>query len=300
MSRKPTIGLALGSGGARGWCHLGVLSVLDEMDIAADVIAGCSMGALVGAAEAGGVRSELEGWARDLTQSKFLGLVDLRPASGGLVAGREIANVLSQWGLDCGFDALGTSFTAVATRLDLGREVWLDHGPLLPAVRASLAIPGLFTPQCIDGIWMVDGGLTNPVPVSVARAKRADVVIAVNPNAKPSGRVWRPESGNSIWDEVEDRFADLLPQGWWPQTADDGPPAPQGMEVVNASIDMMTEYLRRTRAAADPADVVIDVDLSDLSVMAFFEAERAIAAGRDAAEAMRERIAKAVSAAKPG
>jgi NTE family protein len=296
MARQKKIGLALGSGGARGWCHLGVLSVLDEIGVEADIIAGCSMGALVGAAEAGGVRAELDDWARALTQTKFLGLVDLRLKSGGLFAGEAIADVLSEWGLDCEIGALERSFTAVATRLDTGREIWLGEGPLLPAVRASLAIPGLFAPQCIDGHWLVDGGLTNPVPVSVARARGADVIIAVNPNAKPSGRVWVPAKDGGIWDTFEERFSQMLPEGWRPPPEESDAPPPQGIEAVNAAIDMLTEYLRRTRAAADPADVVIEVDLTEFSTMAFFEAETAIEAGRKAAHAAMPRIKAALDA----
>jgi NTE family protein len=293
MAKGAKLGLALGSGGARGWAHLGVLSVLEEMGLRPDLIAGCSMGALVGAAEAGGVRGALEDWARGLTQGSFLKMVDLRLSAGGLVAGREIASVLGQWGLDCAIGDLELPFAAVATNLENGREVWLDSGPLLPAVRASVSIPGLFAPQHLDGRWLVDGGLTNPVPISLARAKGADVIVAVNPNAKPSGRVWVPQPAeDSLWS----RLAASLPEGLRgaPEPEE---PKPQGADVVAAAIDMLTEYLRRTRAAGDPADVVIDIDLSGFSTMAFFEADRAIAAGRAATEAAKPRIEAALEAA---
>ncbi|NKX46405.1 patatin-like phospholipase family protein [Roseicyclus persicicus] len=292
MVGRPKVGLALGSGGARGWAHLGVLSVLDEIGVRPGFIAGSSMGALVGAAEAGGARAELEAWARGLTQARFLRLMDFRFSAGGLVAGREIASVLGEWGLDVGIGALDIPFTAVATDLETGREVWLDDGPLLPAVRASVSIPGLFSPQHIDGRWLVDGGLTNPVPVSVARARGARVILAVNPNAKPSGRVWVPQPpGAGLWT----RLAEALPEALRPEAAEPEP-TPQGADVVAASIDMMMEYLRRTRAAADPADVTIEINLSALSSLSFFEAETAIAAGRAAAEAARPRIEAALEA----
>jgi len=265
MTRKPTLGLALGSGGARGWCHLGVLALLDDLGLSPDIIAGCSMGALVGAAEAGGKRADLQDWALDLTQSKFLRLVDIRPTSGGLIAGKEIANVLSQWDLDCEIAALDKPFIAVATDVETGREIWLRDGPLLPAVRASVAIPGLFAPQKIGHRWLIDGGIANPVPVSVCRALGADVIIAVNPNAKPEG--WRTEV-----DANPDR-------------------PPQGIDVANAAIDILTDYLRRTRAAADPADLALDVDLSEFSIFSFDRARTAIDAGRRAAEAQADRIA---------
>ncbi|MCU4651764.1 patatin-like phospholipase family protein [Roseibacterium sp. SDUM158016] len=295
MARKPKIGLALGSGGARGWCHLGVLSVLDEIGCHADIIAGCSMGALVGAAEAGDARAELEAWAMGLTRGTFLKLMDFTLSRGGLVAGKGIADVLGEWGLDCDIGDLPRRFVAVATDLQSGREVWLQDGPLLPAVRASVSLPGLFSPQLIEGKWLLDGGLTNPVPISVARALGADVIVAVNPNAKPTGRVWVPERGGDLWDGIVEGLGSILPDALL-GSEPDGPPAPQGTEVVNASIDMLMDYLRRTRLAADPPDVMIDVDLSGLSVMSFFQAEEAIAAGRAAAEAAADDIRKALEA----
>jgi NTE family protein len=296
MARKPRIGLALGSGGARGWCHLGVLSVLDEIGCTADIVTGSSMGALVGAAEAGGQRGPLHEWALGLTRGGFLRLVDITVGRGGLVAGREIANVLGEWGLDCDFSELPRPFLAVATDLRTGREVWLREGALLPAVRASVSLPGLFAPQLIGDRWLMDGGLTNPVPISAARALGADVVIAVNPNSKPPGRVWVPDRGEDIWDGIVERMGEMLPEmfrGAEPSDTQDTP-GPHGAEVLNASIDILTEYLRRTRLAVDPADVMIDVDLSDMSAMSFYEAERAIDAGHEAARACIDDIRAAL------
>jgi NTE family protein len=207
---------------------------------------------------------------------------------------------LGNWGLDGDIHDLERPFTAVATNLETGREVWFNAGPVLPAVRASVSIPGLFTPYCIDGRWLVDGGLVNPVPISVARAMGADVVIAVNPLAKPSGRYWTPhlrDSDRGVRHEIYDRMLEWLPKGLrdglQPAAAPD-PVSPRGFEVINASIDILSEYLARTRMAADPADVMIDVDLTDLSVLAFYEVETAIAAGRQAAEAMRGQIEAAL------
>lgn len=293
MPRKPKIGLALGSGGARGWCHLGVLSVLDEIGCSADIVTGSSMGALVGATEAGGVRTSLHDWALELTRGAFLRMLDISVGRGGLVAGREIANVLGEWGLDCDFAELPRRFLAVATNLQTGREVWLQEGALLPAVRASVSLPGLFAPQKIDGKWLMDGGLTNPVPISAARALGADVVIAVNPNAKPPGQVWVPERGGDIWEGIAERMGDMFPDMFRVQDHADLP-VPQGAEVLNASIDILTEYLRRTRLAVDPADVMIDVELSDLSALSFYEADRAIEAGRAAASARQDDIRAAL------
>jgi NTE family protein len=292
MAARPRIGLALGSGGARGWCHLGALAALEDMGIRPDVVAGCSMGALVGAAEAGGKRAELQDWALDLTQTKFLGLVDLQLSAGGLVAGKQIANVLGQWGLDCAISDLALPFTAVATNLETGREVWLQHGRLLPAVRASLSIPGVFTPSYLDGRWLVDGGLTNPVPVSVCRAAGADVVLSINPNGKAEGRVWQPSEELGVIEQLHQQLSESLPEGWLPKPPPRGPVPPQGFDVVSSSLDMLTDYLRRTRMAADPADVALDICLPDLTVLEFFRAEESINAGRAAIEAQAEQIAR--------
>jgi NTE family protein len=290
MGRSPKIGLALGSGGARGWCHLGVLSVLDDLGIRPDIIAGCSMGAVVGAAEAGGKRADLLDWALNLTQARFMGLVDIRPSSGGLIAGKQIANVLAEFDLDVAFDALQKPFTAVATDLETGREIWLDKGSLLPAIRASVAIPGLFAPQRLDHRWLIDGGVTNPVPASVCRARGADVIIAVNPNAKPDGKIWQADPDDGMLSRLQHSLEDALPAAWRPAQRQPGDNPPQGFEVAGAAIDILTEYLRRTRAAADPADVVIDVNLSTFSILSFDQAATAIDTGRDAALAQSDKL----------
>ena len=291
MTRKPKLGLALGAGGARGWCHLGVLDVLAQLGLKPDIIAGCSMGALVGAAEAGGKRAELQDWALDLTQSKFLSLMDIRLSSGGLIAGKEIANVLSQWDLDCPIEALGMPFVAVATDIGSGREVWLREGPLLPAVRASVALPGLFAPQKIGHRWLMDGGATNPVPISVCRALGADVILSVNPNANLQGRYWTPQTEESLLGKLERMAHDALPDALRPAQSQAEEKPPHGLDVANAAIDIMCDYLRRTRAAADPADLAIEVDLSHFSIFAFDQARTAIEAGRRATEEQADCIA---------
>jgi len=292
MTRKPKLGLALGAGGARGWCHLGVLDVLAQLGLKADIIAGCSMGALVGAAEAGGKRAQLHEWALDLTQSKFLSLVDIRLSSGGLIEGREIANILSQWDLDCPIEELDIPFVAVATDIGSGREIWLREGPLLPAIRASVAIPGLFAPQKIAHRWLMDGGATNPVPVSVCRALGADVIISVNPNANLQGRYWMPETEAGLLNRLERMAYDALPEALRPEPSKSEETPPQSLDVANAAIDIMSDYLRRTRAAADPADLAIEVDLSTFSIFSFDQARTAIEAGHSAAEAQADRIAE--------
>lgn len=180
--RRPRrVGLVLGGGAARGWAHIGAIRALEEAGIKPDVVCGTSIGALVGAVYANGDLDWLEDWVGKLTWQIVVRLLDLR-LSGGLLGGRKVIDLFAQQFNGRSIDDLRLPFTAVATELDTGREVWLREGGVVDAVRASIAIPGIFTPIWHDGVWLVDGGLSNPVPVSAARAMRADTVIAIDLN----------------------------------------------------------------------------------------------------------------------
>ncbi|MDA7424613.1 patatin-like phospholipase family protein [Thalassococcus lentus] len=277
-----SLGLALGSGGARGWCHIGVLRELKSQGMEPDVVAGCSMGALVGAVWAAGKLDALEDWARSLTKARFLRYLDLRLDRGGLVEGSAITQVLSEIGLPDRIEDLDRPFLAVATDMATGREIWLKQGPLIPAIRASIAIPGVFSPCQHDGRWLLDGGLINPVPTSACRALGAARTIAVNPNAKSGNTLWEPKEEDSYLSRIGgEGLRGYLPQGvadWLSEPKQESGPA--YMDVVSTSIDILTEFLRASRAAVDPADVVLDADLSSVSVMELFRAEEAIAEGQ--------------------
>ena len=282
---KPVIGLALGSGGARGWCHIGVIRALAELGIHPDVVAGCSMGALVGAAYAGGQLDALETWARDLTRRKFLTLIDVDLTSGGLVEGKAIAQLFAELGLPEKLEDLDIPFWAVASNLHTGREVWLKSGSLALAVRASASIPGVFSPMQIDGNWLVDGGITNPVPVSLVRALGADLVIAVNPDAHRVGINWKPEpesdrriSVRGVAQQISSRLPARL-QGLSNLIAPSGQRNPSYVSVVMAAIEVMTEEIRRSRLAGDPPHVLLNARLNDLKVLELYRAAEAIEDG---------------------
>ncbi len=299
---KPRLGLALGSGGARGWCHIGVLRTLDQMDVRPDVVAGCSMGALVGAAWAAGCLGALEDWARGLTRARFLRHIDLRLEGGGLVAGDAIAEVFHDLGLPERIEDLDHPFMAVTTDMASGREVWLAEGDLHEAIRASIAIPGVFPPRQIRGRWLLDGGLINPVPTSACRALGADVTIAVNPNAKGDGPLWAPEMEGDFWHRLGgDQLRSYLPdslQGLWPQGRQE-PGEPAMMDVVSTSIDILTEFLRKARHAADPPHVLLEADLNHMSVMEMFRAGEAIDEGARIARAARAQVQRAMQGTAP-
>src|SRR6266481_493567 len=177
------IGLALGSGVARGWAHIGVLRALERSGIKPDIVCGTSIGALIGGVYLGGRLDALEAWARQLTKLRLSRLFDFQLGYGGLIAGRRIMEIFDPQLRDQQIEALPARFACVTTEYGTGHEVWLQTGNLLEAVRASYALPGLFPPVRIDGRWLLDGALVNPVPVSVCRALGARVVIAVNLNA---------------------------------------------------------------------------------------------------------------------
>ena len=283
MSRKPTIGLALGAGGARGWSHIGVINALAEAGIRPDIVCGTSMGALVGAAYAAGELDRLEEWALSLGWREVFGLMDFT-WRGGLIRGKKLFEFMrARYGLR-DIAALPMPYGAVATELDSGREVWLREGHVLDAVRASIAIPGVFAPVLRDGELLVDGGLVNPVPVSLCRALGADVVIAVDLGWAKLGayreRAQPQDDGKPAWWH---RF--LPARAGSAADKDAGMPSPLG--VFFTSFDIMQVRVARSRLAGEPADALITPILPDFAMMDFDRAREAIDEGRAATERAR-------------
>jgi NTE family protein len=283
LVRAPRVGLALGSGSARGWSHIGVIRVLERAGVSPHIVCGTSIGALVGAAYAAGEVDRLEAWVRTLTRQAVVGFLDVR-FGGGLIAGARLFDYIRVRFTDPGITRLGRVYGAVATELATGREVWLRDGPVLEAVRASIAIPGLFTPAPQGGRLLVDGGLVNPVPVSLCRALGADTVIAVALNGDELER--RPrEAARS--DEASTRVAALLSRlrtERRPRTQKCEVLSPSMLEVLTTSLDIMQVSITRSRLAGEPPDVVIRPRLSDFALMDFHRAAEAIAEGQRAAE----------------
>jgi NTE family protein len=181
---SPRIGLALGSGAARGWSHIGVM----EAGVDPHIVCGCSNGALVGAAYVAGELPALKDFAQFLTWREIARLLDVRLSGGGVIAGQEIVAFLRKLTISAPIASYSKPFAAVATDLGTGSEIWLREGSIEEAVRASISIPGILSLAWHSDRWLVDGGLVNPVPVSVCRALGADVAIAVNLNGDIVGR----------------------------------------------------------------------------------------------------------------
>jgi NTE family protein len=257
--RKPRIGIVLGAGSARGWAHIGVLRTLAGAGIEPDLVCGTSIGALVGAVYADDELAGLEEWVRTLTWRKVVGFFDLSFGSG-LLKGEKLFDHLRGGLLEKRIEDLRRPFAAVATDLASGREVWLREGLVADAVRASIAMPGLFTPQARDERLLVDGALVNPVPVSLARAMDAEFVIAVDLSSSTVGRFAR---------KAEDRKAEK----------------PLNLvEVITGSLNIMSVRITRSRMAGEPADAVIQPRLGELGLLEYHRAGEAIAEGVAAAE----------------
>lgn len=290
---RPKLGLALGSGVARGWSHIGVLKALHNMGIRPDVVAGTSVGALVGAAYLISRLDVLEEWTRELTKLRIVRLLDFKMRSGGLVGGQKLVNEMLDHFGDIRIESLPVPFLAVATDLLTGHEVWLRKGPIVDAVRASFSIPGIFRPAHMDGRWLVDGALTNPLPVSICRAMDCQCVIAVNLTGDIIGRNRAPDSNIQTAagfdllpflseSGMEDRLSMLDPFTRRIFRREDKEPSMFG--VMTSSLSIILDRITRQRMAGDPPDVQITPRVGHIGLLEFDRAAEAIAEGEAAVE----------------
>lgn len=292
--RKLRVGLALGSGSARGWAHIGVIRELEAAGIRPSVVCGTSIGALVGGAYAAGDLDRLEEWVQTLTMKDVIAFMDFT-LSGGLVRGGRLMDHFRQQFTDRRIEELGTPFAAAATELDTGAEVWLRNGSLFEAVRASAAVPGFFAPVLREGQVLVDGGLVNPVPVSLARALGADVLIAVDLGTDIVGRRLRQvdssEAPESIVSDWIRRVRENLGAFMSPQPAE-AQAMPSILDVLSTSLDIMQVRITRSRMAGEPPDLIVAPRLAHLHLLDFHRASEAIVEGRRAAQRVAHHLAE--------
>ena len=285
----------MGSGSARGWAHIGVLRALSEEGVVPDVVCGCSIGSFVGAAYANGDLDKIEAWVAGLTRQDVLGLLDVRLKSG-LIKGDKLMRFFSAHFVDNDFSDLPMAFACVATDLQTGREVWLRDGSVAEAVRASIALPGLFSPLRRGGQLLVDGGLVNPVPVSLARAMGADVVLAVDLGADVVGRAWRsPAQADSKVAAAGARPSMFARLGLSDNKEQpDEANLPSLITVLNSAIQIMQVRIARSRLAGEPADVVIAPRVAAVGLMDYHRGVEAIEEGRKAVVRMLPAIRHAL------
>jgi NTE family protein len=300
--KLPRVGLALGGGVARGWAHIGVLRALDRAGIRPDIVCGTSIGALVGGIHLAGKLDVLEDWARSLTKLKIVTYLDFHMAAGGMIGGNRLMAVMSEHLGGLAIEDLPVPYTCVATDLVTGHEVWLNRGNLVDALRASISLPGIFSPVELDERWLVDGALVNPLPVSVCRAMGAQLVIAVNLHADLLGRTRAP--GQRIpraagFDLLNEMPADQRAQhgvgGWLKNIFGREHGAPSLFGVMVQSLNIMQDRITRSRLAGEPPDVSITPKLGHIGLLEFHRAEEVIAEGAAAAERARGELSEAIA-----
>jgi NTE family protein len=278
--RKPTVALALGSGGAKGLAHIGAIEEIEAQGYEIVAIAGTSMGALIGGIYAMGKLDIYRDWVSALAKMDVLKLVDWTLSGGGLIKGERIIDTLRELIGDASIEELPLTFTAVATDLDREREVWLTRGSLFDAIRASIAIPTVFRPYLLGDRRLIDGGLLNPVPVTPLIRETADYIFAVSVDGPPDTStpeqvaVPEPETSSSYRARVGEFIGKLMPHG------PDKPREPGMLELLTQSMDLMQANLSRLRLAAYEPDLLIRLPRNVANVYEFYRARELIELGR--------------------
>ena len=295
----PRVGLALGSGSSRGWSHIGIIKALEEMGVQPQVVTGCSIGSIVGAAYAAGNLDSLEKWVTSLRKRDVAGFFDINWRLNGLVDAVQLREFLGRYvaAEELTIESLQTLYGSVATNLLNGREIWFTEGTVLDSVMASIALPGLFVPFRYKEWWLVDGGLVNPVPVSLCHALGAEIVIAVNLNGDvlgkhlPRSREVIEHAGgpfDNLWETLKGYSSNLFPRNG-------GEMPPKLFDIIANSINITQDRITRSRMAGDPPDVLLTPRLAQIGLLEFHRASEAIEQGRQCVERMRPLIEFAVS-----
>jgi NTE family protein len=308
--RRPVIGLALGGGAARGFAHIGIVRTLIAHGIIPNVVVGTSIGAVVGGAYAAGHLDTLEEWARSLRPRNILGYLDIRLNGSGLIGGDKLAAQLEIAMGQTLIEDLPLKFATVATEVRTGHEIWLTHGRVVDAMRASYALPGIFAPVLVGDRWLVDGALVNPVPVSAARAMGAEIVIAANLSsdvfthattvyshgasaAAPeiTVEIPAPKRGlGRLFSAERTVKREFFGSGGRPGIS----------SVMVDAFNIMQDRITRARLAGDPPDMLISPRVGQIGWFDFHRADDLIAHGARSAERAIISIQEAIHILAPG
>ena len=281
-----TVSLVLGSGGARGLAHIGVIRWLEERGYEIKSISGCSIGSLVGGMYAIGKLAEFEEWVRAVTRLDIFTFLDLSMQKGGFFKGDKVIDALKGLVGDTLIENLPIPYTAVATDIKNEREVWINKGSLFDAIRASISLPLFLTPFELNGVKLIDGGVLNPVPIAPTFMDDTDITIAVNlgaatePPKKPEPPIAEDVKQPSVFqsriggfiDDIKDKATSYFSPDW------------NIFDVANQSFDAMQSTIARQKLAAYPPDVTIDISRYACGTLEFDKAEEMIEMGRNAAE----------------
>jgi len=302
--KRPSIGLALGGGAARGFAHVGIIRTLEKYGIVPQIIAGTSIGAVVGGLYAAGKLDAFEEWARTLTRRRVFGYLDFSIAGSGVIGGARLADSLSREIAETRIEDLPIKFSAIATEIGTGHEIWLTRGKLTDALTASYALPGMFPAVSVGDRWLMDGALVNPVPVSAARAAGARLVIAVNLTSflGSTGTIIQQHSAaeaESAGEEANEEkprglrgTAERLLRRKFAGTQN----KPGLSTVMIEAFNIMQDRITRARLAGDPPDVTIVPRLDHIGFFDFHRAEETIALGVQIAEKSIDAILEAADA----
>jgi NTE family protein len=289
------VGLALGSGSARGWAHIGVINALAEQGIEPDIICGCSAGSLIAASYATEMLPQLEEWALSLTKKGTARFIKLNSSLSGVVNTNRLHSFLNDFVAtdEQAIEKLTIPFGTVSTELETGREIWFTRGPLLEAVWASISMPGLFPAIRNENRWLVDGGLVNPVPVTLCRALGAEIVIAVNLNSDIAGKQFAPKAETAddqqsvvgrLRETVREYSSTLFTGG----KGDDAPPGL--LAAIASSLHILQDRITRNRIAGDPPDILLTPRLMHIGLLEYFRAEEVITEGQQCVERQLDEI----------
>ncbi|RDV24137.1 patatin-like phospholipase RssA [Alteromonas aestuariivivens] len=288
------IGIALGAGAARGWAHMGVIQALEKLGLQIDIVAGCSIGAYVGAAYSSGRLQELKQWACSLTEWQVLSLMGVGLRRGGIASGEKVYQKLQQEFCAPTFEEMQKTFAVVATDLNSGREVTFSSGEIGNSIQASCAIPGLFSPVRYDDRWLVDGAVVNPVPVNLCRQMGADFVIAVNLIAdfRPQRSEKQTEEHEQMQIQTDDFFtkSQNVVRQWFADSKPSKVNPPSILSVMSNSLEILQARVTRSRLGGDPPDILIEPHLNDVGPMEFHRATELVERG----EATIERLAQQI------
>ncbi len=279
------IGLALGSGSARGWAHIGIITALADLGIHPNIVCGTSIGSLVGASYVSNNLKELEQWSHSLTKMDVVKFFKFNASLNGLVNKRKLHHFLNKYVTRDSslIENFTKKYASVATELVSGREVWLSQGPLIDAVWSSIALPGLFPAIKVNEQWLVDGGLVNPVPISTCRALGADIVIAVDLNNMTN------EKDSSPQEYIEKKYAtesgrvsslikEYATSAFYSTKSEDKPPSL--FNAITGSINIVQARIASTRMSEEPPDILLSPMLSNIGLLDFHLAKDSITEGK--------------------
>lgn len=282
------IGLALGSGSARGWSHIGIIEALAELDIHPEIVCGTSIGSIVGAAYATGNLDKLKQRVCALTKLNTASYFNFSMSIDGFVNKEKLNAFFADCVIPPGMliENLPVRYASVATEVTTGREYWLKKGPLEEAIWSSISLPGLFPPVFYHDRWLFDGGLVNPVPISVCRALGADIVLAVNLNGELIGRhsvKKKPKETKEGEGAFVERIAMTIRQYGTTLFRENEPPAHQPPSIfgtIASAVDIVQDRITRSRMAGDPPDIFLTPRLSHVGLLEFYKAEEIINEGK--------------------